>query len=94
MPYPELKAILTDIGTEELAHLEMVSTIVYQLTRNLDMKEVKDSGFGSYFVDHTACLLYTSVIPHSPAEDAFTGFYRLLAHYIVLNWFNAKRKRR
>jgi spore coat protein JC len=53
MPYPELKAILTDIGTEELAHLEMVGTIVYQLTRNLSMEEIKKSGFDTYFVDHT-----------------------------------------
>ena len=53
MPYPELKAILTDIGTEELAHLEMVSTIVYQLTKNLTPEQIKEAGFDSYFVDHT-----------------------------------------
>ena len=44
MPYPELKAILTDIGTEELAHLEMIGTIVYQLTRNLTPEEIKKAG--------------------------------------------------
>lgn len=53
MPYPELKALLTDIGTEELAHLEMVSAMVYQLTRNLTQKQIEDSGFATYFVDHT-----------------------------------------
>lgn len=53
MPYPELKALLTDIGTEELGHLEMIGAIVYQLTRNLTEKEIKESGFDSYFVDHT-----------------------------------------
>lgn len=53
MPYPELKAILTDIGSEELNHLEMVGTIVYQLTRNLSEEEIKKSGFDAYFVDHT-----------------------------------------
>ncbi len=53
MPYPELKAILTDIGTEELAHLEMIGTIVYQLTKNLSMEEIKKAGFSDYFVDHT-----------------------------------------
>ena len=75
MPYPELKAILTDIGTEELAHLEMVSTIVYQLTRNLDMKEVKDSGFGSYFVDHTAGVYPVDAngVPFNAATFASTG---------------------
>lgn len=54
MPYAELKGILTDIGTEELAHLEMVSAIVYQLTRNLTPDEIKRAGFDKYFVDHTS----------------------------------------
>ncbi len=54
MPYAELKGILTDIGTEELAHLEMVSAIVHQLTRNLTPEEIKRAGFDKYFVDHTA----------------------------------------
>ena len=54
MPCPELKAILTDIGTEELAHLEMVGTIVYQLTRNLTPEQIKAAGLEAYFIDHTA----------------------------------------
>lgn len=54
MPYPELKGLLTDVGTEELAHLEMVGTIVYQLTRNLTDDDIKQAGFDAYFVDHTA----------------------------------------
>lgn len=53
MPYPELKGLLTDIGTEELGHLEMIGAIVYQLTRNLSIDEIKKSGFDTYFVDHT-----------------------------------------
>jgi spore coat protein JC len=53
MPYKECKGILTDVGTEELAHSEMVSAIVYQLTKNLSMDEIKRSGFDTYFVDHT-----------------------------------------
>ncbi|MCR4616389.1 MAG: manganese catalase family protein [Clostridiales bacterium] len=53
MPYPELKGLLTDIGTEELGHLEMIGTIVYQLTRNLSIDEIKKAGFEDYFVDHT-----------------------------------------
>ena len=51
MPYPELRAILTDVGTEELAHLEMVGTIVYQLTRNLTPEQIKAQGFDTYFVE-------------------------------------------
>lgn len=53
MPYPELKGLLTDIGTEELGHLEMIGAIVYQLTRNLSMEDIKKGGFEDYFVDHT-----------------------------------------
>lgn len=53
MPYPELKGLLTDIGTEELGHLEMVGAIVYQLTRNLSEDDIKKAGFDAYFVDHT-----------------------------------------
>ncbi len=54
MPYPELQGLLTDIGTEELGHLEMVGTIIYQLTRNMSAKDVKEAGLETYFVDHTA----------------------------------------
>lgn len=53
MPLPELKGTLTDIGTEELGHLEMIGAIVYQLTRNLTIDEIKKAGFEDYFVDHT-----------------------------------------
>ncbi len=68
MPYPELKAILTDVGTEELAHLEMVGTIVYQLTRNLSVKDIKEQGFDDYFVDHT-----TGVYPIAASGAAFNA---------------------
>ncbi|MCD8117359.1 MAG: manganese catalase family protein [Oscillospiraceae bacterium] len=54
MPYPELKATLTDIGVEELGHLEMIGAIVHQLTRNMTIEQVKAAGFQEYFVDHTA----------------------------------------
>ena len=54
MPYPEVKAILTDIGVEELGHLEMIGTIVHQLTRNMTVEQVEKAGFQDYFVDHTA----------------------------------------
>ena len=53
MPYNEVVGILTDVGTEELAHVEMVSAILHQLTRNLKEEEIADSPFAAYFVDHT-----------------------------------------
>lgn len=53
-PYNEVKGMLTDIGTEELAHMEMVCTMVHQLTRDLSPEEIKNSPFATYFVDHTA----------------------------------------
>ncbi len=70
MPMPELKAILTDIGTEELAHLEMVGAIVHQLTRELSEEEIKKSGFDTYFVDHT-----TGIYPSSSSGVPFTAAY-------------------
>ena len=54
MPYPELKGLLTDIGTEELGHLEMVAAVLHQLTRDMTPEEIKRAGFDTYFVDHTA----------------------------------------
>jgi len=56
MPYKEVTGILTDIGTEELAHLEIVCAIVHQLTRNLSPEEIEHSGFAPYYVDHTLAL--------------------------------------
>ena len=52
MPYKEGKAVLTDIGTEELAHLEMIAAIVHQLTRNLTAEQLVEQGFGPYYIDH------------------------------------------
>ena len=54
MPYRDAMATLTDVGTEELAHLEMVQTIIHQLTRNMTIEEIKAAGMEAYFVDHTA----------------------------------------
>lgn len=56
MPYKEVTGTLTDIGTEELAHMEIVCAIVYQLTRNLTPEQLKESGFDKYYVDHTLAL--------------------------------------
>ena len=75
MPYPELRAILTDVGTEELAHLEMVGTIVYQLTWNLTQEEIQKQGFDVYFIDHTTGVYpaAASGAPFSAASIAVTG---------------------
>jgi len=75
MPYPELKGILTDIGTEELGHLEMIGTIVHQLTRNLTMEEIKAAGFDTYFVDRTVGVYpqAASGTPWSAATMAVKG---------------------
>lgn len=75
MPYPELKGLLTDIGTEELGHLEMIGAIVYQLTRNLSLEEIKKSGFDTYFVDHTTGVYPTAAsgFPYSAASMAVKG---------------------
>lgn len=56
MPYKEVTATLTDVGTEELAHLEMICSIVHQLTKNLTPEEIERSGFAPYYVDHTLAL--------------------------------------
>ena len=53
MPFDGARATLTDIGTEELCHLEIVAAIVHQLTRNLSVEEIEASGFGPYSIDHT-----------------------------------------
>ncbi len=70
MPYDELKGLLTDIGTEELAHLEMIGAIVHQLTRNMSEEDVKKAGYDAFFVDHTA-----GVYPSSAAGVPFTAAY-------------------
>ena len=54
MPYDKVRGILTDVGTEELAHLEMIGAILYQLTKGLSPEEIKRAGMDAYFVDHTA----------------------------------------
>ena len=75
MPFPEQKALLTDIGTEELSHLEMIGTIVHQLTRNLKDSQIKDCAFAPYFVDHTAGVYPTSAsgFPWSAASMQVKG---------------------
>ena len=75
MPYPELKGLLTDIGTEELGHLEMIGAIVHQLTRDLSEEQQKEAGFAPYFVDHTVGVYPQSAAgtPWSAATMAVKG---------------------
>lgn len=70
MPYKEAKALLTDIGTEELAHLEIVGTVIRQLTCNLTEQQIKASGFDQYFVDRT-----TGVYPQAASGVPFTAAF-------------------
>lgn len=75
MPYPELRATLTDIGTEELGHFEMIASMVHQLTRNMTSEQIEKSGFDLYFVNHTAGVFPQdgSGVPFSAATLAVTG---------------------
>ena len=68
MPYKEACAALTDIGTEELAHMEIVAAVVKQLTRNLSIKEIEDCGFAPYYTDHTI-----GIYPQSAGGTPFTA---------------------
>ena len=70
MKQGKVKGMLTDIATEELAHLEIISAILYQLTCNLTPEEIKASGFDTYFVDHT-----TGIYPQSASGVPFTAAY-------------------
>ena len=75
MPFDELKGLLTDIGTEELGHLEMVGAIVHQLTRKLSDDQIRDSAFAPYFVDHTTGVYPTAAsgFPWTAASMAVKG---------------------
>lgn len=75
MPYREVASVLTDIGTEELAHLEMVSTMVHQLTRNLSIDKIKGTPFEAYYVDHTVAVWPQAAggIPFSATEFQSKG---------------------
>lgn len=75
MPYADVRGLLTDIGTEELSHLEMVGTILYQLTRNLKPEQIKKAGFDTYFVDHTTGVYpqFASGTPWTAATIAVKG---------------------
>lgn len=71
MPYPRIQALLTDIGTEELAHVEIISTLFYQLTKGLTAKEIKDGGLDGYFTDHTLGVYPTNSAGIPFSADTF-----------------------
>ncbi len=68
MPYDDTKGLLTDIGVEELSHLEMIGAIVHQLTRNLKDSQIEGTPFAAYFVDHT-----TGIYPASAAGSPWSA---------------------
>ncbi len=86
MPCKECAGLLTDIGTEELAHLEMIGAIIYQLTKNMKPEDAKAAGFDAYYIDHTAGVWPTAAagIPFNACEfqskgDAITDLYEDMA---------------
>ncbi|MCI8454073.1 MAG: manganese catalase family protein [Lachnospiraceae bacterium] len=86
MPCKEVSGLLTDIGTEELGHMEMICAIVYQLTKNLTPEQAKTAGFDAYYIDHTSGLwpVAASGIPFNACElqskgDAFADLFEDLA---------------
>ncbi len=70
MKQGKVKGMLTDIATEELAHLEIIAAIIHQLTANLTPEEIKAQGLDTYFVDHT-----TGIYPQSASGVPFTAAY-------------------
>ena len=86
MPCKEVAGLLTDIGTEELAHLEMICAMIYQLTKNLTTEQAKTAGFDAYYVDHTTAVWPVAAggIPFNACEfqskgDAITDLFENLA---------------
>ena len=86
MPCKEVAGLLTDIGTEELAHLEIVCAIIYQLTKDMSPEDAKTAGFDAYYIDHTSGLWPQAAggIPFNACEfqskgDAITDLFEDLA---------------
>ena len=86
MPDKRVGGLLTDIGTEELAHMEIICAMVYQLTKNLTVEEAKTAGFDAYYIDHTAGLFPQAAagVPFTSLEfqskgDAITDLHENLA---------------
>lgn len=90
MPYREVAGTLTDIGTEELAHMEMVSAIVYQLTKDLSMEEIEASGFDKYYVDHTTGL-WPQAAGGFPLMPVYFNLKGMLLQICLRIWRQSKR---
>ena len=70
MPYSNVAGLLTDIGTEEMAHEEIISAIVHQLTRNLTAEQIEGTPFANYYVDHTL-----GIYPAAATGEPWTAAY-------------------
>ena len=86
MPCKEVAGLLTDIGTEELAHLEIICAMIFQLTKNMNAQDAQTAGFDAYYVDHTAGIWPTAAagVPFNACEfqskgDAITDLFEDLA---------------
>ena len=86
MPCKEVAGLLTDIGTEELGHLEIVCAIIFQLTKNMKPEDAKTAGFDAYYIDHTSAVWPTAAagVPFNACEfqskgDAVTDLFEDLA---------------
>ena len=86
MPCKEVGGLLTDIGTEELGHLEIICSIIYQLTKNMKIEDAKAAGFDAYYIDHTAAIWPQAAggVPFNACEfqskgDAITDLHENLA---------------
>lgn len=79
MPDRRIAGILTDIGTEELAHLEIISAMVHQLTRHMTAEQIKAAGFEDYFVDHAASGTPFSATTFQSVGDAIADLNKDLA---------------
>ena len=74
-PCRQVQGIPTDVGTEELGHMEMISSIIFQLTRNLTEKDIREGGFDAYFIDHTTGIYPAAAtgVPFSAEVFQSTG---------------------
>ena len=90
IPYREVAGLLTDIATEEIAHFEMIATIVHQLTRDLTPEEIKASNFGPYYIDHTLAVYYRlPVVFHRMPVNSSPKAIRLLILWKI--WLQSRK---
>lgn len=90
MPYKECRAVLTDIGTEELAHLEIVAAIIHQLTRNLTAEQLAEQGFGPYYIDH-ATGIWPQAAGGVPLMPASSRVREILSRTFMKIWLRNRK---